>query len=126
MQSYFYDTAEYIAELITPEQAYLARLRAEDSDFVRFTGSAVRQAGTVRQLDLHVADGSFALDHDVERIEIQAVFQRDDREAKTITMDQQPHAASRNTSFCAPIFARMRMQSWPPFEGSCGLSSQGV
>lgn len=52
MQSYFYELADAIGRELHADETYLAYLSAEDSDFVRFNKSAVRQAGSVRQLVL--------------------------------------------------------------------------
>jgi predicted Zn-dependent protease len=49
MQSYFYQLADFIGTRIQDNETYLAYLSAEDSNFVRFNKSAVRQAGSVKQ-----------------------------------------------------------------------------
>src|SRR5881628_3150977 len=54
MQDYFYQLADHLASLLQGEEIYTCTFAAEDSDFVRFNRSAVRQAGTVRQRFLSV------------------------------------------------------------------------
>ena len=49
MQEYFYALADVITESLHGDEFYTCTFRAEDSDFVRFTRSAIRQAGTVVQ-----------------------------------------------------------------------------
>lgn len=54
MQDYFYTLADTITTLLQRDEVYLCTLRGEDSDFVRFNRSAVRQAGTVAQRFLNI------------------------------------------------------------------------
>ena len=54
MQTYFYDFADYLSTLLKPGEIYLAWLSAEESDFIRFNKSAVRQATSVKQIALTV------------------------------------------------------------------------
>src|SRR5919106_924253 len=49
MQDYFYALADAITESLHGDEFYTCTFRAEDSDFVRFNRSAIRQAGTVAQ-----------------------------------------------------------------------------
>jgi predicted Zn-dependent protease len=49
MQDYFYALADAITEALHGDEFYTCTFRAEDSDFVRFNRSAIRQAGTVVQ-----------------------------------------------------------------------------
>ncbi|MBI3325468.1 MAG: TldE/PmbA family protein [Nitrospinae bacterium] len=49
MQEYFYALADGITGSLRGDEIYTCIFRAEDSDFVRFTRSAIRQAGTVVQ-----------------------------------------------------------------------------
>ena len=49
MQSYFYDLADYVFELISRDQAFTAFFSAEESEFVRFNASTIREPGTVTQ-----------------------------------------------------------------------------
>jgi predicted Zn-dependent protease len=49
MQDYFYALADAITEALHGDEFYTCTFRAEDSDFVRFNRSAIRQAGTVAQ-----------------------------------------------------------------------------
>jgi predicted Zn-dependent protease len=60
MQEYFYQLADHLAALLRGHEAYMCSFSAEDSDFVRFNRSAVRQAGTVMQryLSLSLIDGA--------------------------------------------------------------------
>ncbi len=54
MQEYFYQLAEFIISHLTGEESVLCNFAAEDSDFVRFNYSAIRQAGTVAQRSIAV------------------------------------------------------------------------
>ena len=54
MQDYFYQLADHLASLLEGDEIYTCTFAAEDSDFVRFNRSAVRQAGTVTQRFLSV------------------------------------------------------------------------
>jgi predicted Zn-dependent protease len=49
MQDYFYALADAITASLHGDEFYTCTFRAEDSDFVRFNRSAIRQAGTVVQ-----------------------------------------------------------------------------
>ena len=52
MQTYFYQLADFITSLLTKNEITLASLSAEESNFVRFNKSAVRQAGSVKQISI--------------------------------------------------------------------------
>jgi len=52
MRQYFHDLAAWLDGRLQAREAWRCRLAAEDSDFVRFNRSAVRQAGHVRQIHL--------------------------------------------------------------------------
>jgi predicted Zn-dependent protease len=54
MQGYFHTLADTIAALLQGDEVYTCTFRGEDSDFVRFNHSAVRQAGTVVQRFLNL------------------------------------------------------------------------
>ncbi|HXG18181.1 MAG TPA: metallopeptidase TldD-related protein [Methylomirabilota bacterium] len=54
MQEYFYQLADYLSSLLQGGEIYTCTFDAEDSDFVRFNRSTVRQAGTVTQRSLAV------------------------------------------------------------------------
>ncbi len=49
MQDYFYALADAITTSLHADEFYTCTFHAEDSDFVRFNRSAIRQAGTVVQ-----------------------------------------------------------------------------
>src|SRR5207253_478649 len=49
MQDYFYTLADTITALLQGDEVYTCTFRGEDSDFVRFNRSAVRQAGSAAQ-----------------------------------------------------------------------------
>jgi predicted Zn-dependent protease len=74
MQEYFYTLADAIAASLHGDEFFTCTFRAEDSDFVRFNRSAIRQAGTVVQRFLTVdlihgrrhAAAEVALSGDVE------------------------------------------------------------
>jgi predicted Zn-dependent protease len=55
MQQYFYRLADFLQSRCSGEEIFLATLDGEDSDFVRFNRSAVRQPG-------HVSQAYFSLD----------------------------------------------------------------
>ena len=59
MQDYFHALADTITAHLQGREVYTCTFRGEDSDFVRFNRSAVRQAGTVRQraLSLDLIEG---------------------------------------------------------------------
>ncbi len=50
MKQYFHDLAAHLDSLARPGEVILSWLAAEDSDFIRFNRSAVRQAMAIRQL----------------------------------------------------------------------------
>ncbi len=52
MQSYFWELSELAQSRLRGSERYTCSYRAEDSDFVRFNRSAVRQAGSVSQKSL--------------------------------------------------------------------------
>lgn len=54
MQNYFHELAGVLDTLLHGDEVYTAAFRAEDSDFVRFSHSAVRQAGHVLKRTLSV------------------------------------------------------------------------
>ncbi|MBM4256554.1 MAG: TldE/PmbA family protein [Deltaproteobacteria bacterium] len=74
MQEYFYHLADHLTSLLHADEIYTCSFSAEDSDFVRFNRSVVRQAGTVSQrylaLDLikghRHSEGTVALSGDVD------------------------------------------------------------
>jgi predicted Zn-dependent protease len=59
MQEYFYALADAITASLHGDELYTCTFQAEDSDFVRFNRSAIRQAGSVvqRYLSLDLIDG---------------------------------------------------------------------
>ncbi|MCZ6875385.1 MAG: metallopeptidase TldD-related protein [bacterium] len=74
MQDYFYALADLITALLYGQERYTCTFHGEDSDFIRFNRSAVRQPGTVTQRVLsgdlingqrHTA-GDIALSGDLE------------------------------------------------------------
>jgi predicted Zn-dependent protease len=54
MQEYCYRLADHLTSLLQGEERYTCTFDAEDSDFVRFNRSALRQAGTVVQRSVSV------------------------------------------------------------------------
>lgn len=52
MQTYFYQLADWLGTRLQPGEQYLAWLSAEESDFIRFNQSRVRQATHVHQIAL--------------------------------------------------------------------------
>jgi len=59
MQEYFFTLTDGLAERLGGDEVLLANYSGEDSDFVRFNRSAVRQAGSVtqRHMDIELIDG---------------------------------------------------------------------
>ena len=59
MQTYFYDLADFAESLLSASEVLLLGFSGEESSFVRFNRSAVRQAGAVEQraLALHLIVG---------------------------------------------------------------------
>ena len=59
MQDYFHELAEFATSQLQGEEVYTCSFSAEDSDFVRFNGSRIRQAGSTRQsaLTLDLIEG---------------------------------------------------------------------
>ena len=55
MQTYFHQLADTLNTLLQGDEIYLASLSAEESNFVRFNKSAVRQAGSVKQIGLTIS-----------------------------------------------------------------------
>ena len=64
MRQYFEDLADFVESRARPSEVIVSRLAAEESDFLRFNRSAVRQATAVRQLSwcLTLVDGTRRLD----------------------------------------------------------------
>ena len=52
MQQHFYELADHLAAKLCGDEVYLASFSGENSDFVRFNNSAIRQAGSVAQADI--------------------------------------------------------------------------
>ncbi len=59
MQSYFFDLATHLGEQLRGDEIFTSSFAAEDSDFVRFNHSQVRQAGSVvqRHFGVDLIDG---------------------------------------------------------------------
>jgi predicted Zn-dependent protease len=55
MQTYFYQLADYVQSLVHAGEVALSSLSAEESNFVRFNKSAVRQAGSIKQIGLTIS-----------------------------------------------------------------------
>ena len=74
MQDYFYTLADTLTGLCQGNEVYTCTFRGEDSDFIRFNHSAIRQAGTVVQRFLNLdlmrgqqhASADIALSGDLE------------------------------------------------------------
>ena len=52
MQTYFNELADAVTTMLTGEEVFTANFSSEDSDFVRFNKSEIRQAGSVVQHEL--------------------------------------------------------------------------
>lgn len=55
MQTYFHQIADFINTKINADEVFLANLSAEESRFVRFNKSLVRQAGSIKQSSLTIS-----------------------------------------------------------------------
>jgi predicted Zn-dependent protease len=55
MRQYFEDLAAHLDRLARPSEIVISRFGAEESDFIRFNKSAVRQATAVKQLDWSIS-----------------------------------------------------------------------
>ena len=55
MQTYFHQIADFIKTKIHADEVFLANLSAEESRFVRFNKSLVRQAGSIKQSSLTIS-----------------------------------------------------------------------
>jgi predicted Zn-dependent protease len=74
MQTYFYNLADTITERLEGDEVYTCAFNGEDSAFVRFNRSAIRQPGSVQQRTLSLdliqgrrhAPGQMALSGDLE------------------------------------------------------------
>lgn len=74
MQDYFFTLADIITALLHGQERYTCTFHGEDSNFIRFNRSAVRQPGTVKQRVLSMdlidgqrhAEGDIALSGDLE------------------------------------------------------------
>ena len=77
MQDYFHALADTITAHLRGQEIYTCTFRGEDSDFVRFNRSAVRQAGTVRQrtLSLDLIEGQR---HAAGNVALSGNLQQDD------------------------------------------------
>lgn len=79
MQDYFNSLVDSVTASLRSPEIFTCTFRGEDSDFVRFNRSAVRQAGTVRQRSLSLdliagrrhAGGSITLSGDLQQDEAQ-------------------------------------------------------
>lgn len=67
MRQYFEDLAGFVEARARPSEVVISRLAAEDSDFIRFNRSAVRQATAVRQVSwtITLVDGLRRIDSTV-------------------------------------------------------------
>ena len=70
MQDYFYRLVDFIMERLSAEEIVLCNFSAEDSDFVRFNRSAIRQAGSIaqRSLDIKLIVGQRQANGDGDRV----------------------------------------------------------
>ena len=85
MESYFHDVAALVTRSLRADEVHLANFYGEDSDFVRFNGGKIRQAGAVEMRSLSIdlirgrrhAAGSTSLggDLDADRVRIAALVE---------------------------------------------------
>jgi predicted Zn-dependent protease len=52
MQDYFYTLADWMVSKLRGRELYTCSFSGEDSDFIRFNGNRIRQAGSVKQSEL--------------------------------------------------------------------------
>ena len=64
MRQYFEDLAKFLESRAKASEVIISRMSAEDSDFIRFNKSAVRQATAVRQVNwtLTLVEGTRRID----------------------------------------------------------------
>lgn len=55
MQTYFHQIADFINTKINADEVFLANLSAEESRFVRFNKSLIRQAGSIKQSSMTIS-----------------------------------------------------------------------
>ena len=55
MKTHFFAIADFIQTLLKPGEVSLSNLSAEESNFVRFNKSAIRQAGSIKQIGLAIS-----------------------------------------------------------------------
>ena len=104
MQEYFYALADAITALLHGNELYTCNFRGEDSDFVRFNKSAIRQAGSVAQrfLSLDLISGAR---HATGEISLTG-------EPAMTTVNASPTCWLDSVSNC-PIFLKTRTCSTP-------------
>ena len=99
MQDYFYRLVDFVMERLSAEEIVLCNFSAEDSDFVRFNRSAIRQAGSIAQRSLDVklivgqrqANGDIALSGDLSIDGERAVALVDRLRAQLPYLPEDPH-----------------------------------
>ncbi|RPI60040.1 MAG: TldE/PmbA family protein [Planctomycetaceae bacterium] len=93
MQEYFYEMADYVTSKLTGEEVFLAEYSSEDSDFVRFNRSQVRQAGhvTQRYMSLDLIQGRR---HTKETIALSGETELDTRRIDATLSSLRQHLAS--------------------------------
>jgi predicted Zn-dependent protease len=99
MQEYFYRLADHLTTLLHGNERYTCTFDTEDSDFVRFNRSAVRQAGTVSQRFLSLqlisgqrhTHGSMALSGDWEEDSTRLHAALGDLRAQLPYLPEDPH-----------------------------------
>jgi predicted Zn-dependent protease len=99
MQDYFYGIADTITARLTGHEVHTTSFSAEESDFIRFNHSDVRQAGSVTQRSVRVdliegqrhASGGLSLSGDVEidRARLSALI--DDLRDARAQLPEDPH-----------------------------------
>lgn len=82
MKQYFHDLAAHVDTLAKPGEVIVSSLAAEDSDFIRFNKSAVRQAMAIRQVYW-----TLSLIHDKRRLDAKVTL------AGTLAADREALAA---------------------------------
>ena len=99
MQDYFYRMVDFVIERLSAEEIVLCNFAAEDSDFVRFNRSAIRQAGSIAQRSLDIklivgqrqANGDIALSGDLSIDGERAVALVDRLRAQLPYLPEDPH-----------------------------------
>ena len=114
MQDYFNALVDSLGACLRSPEIYTCTFRGEDSDFVRFNRSAVRQAGTVRQRSLSLdlikgrrhAGGSITLTGDLRQDETHLSRLLDQLRQQLPFLPEDPHLLYATEVCCSTTAGR--------------------